>query len=148
MASILALNDDCLHRIVSYLDDPSSFYSIAGTCKRFLQVTKSTSHKNGPVAAKLFTWIRNRETNREEGEPRSTCVTEYQSVTLHLPSCDKNMVIDTKYFHDYIGNYDDELSIHVTCDDLDITSEGFTPLLPRDSACIGKRKKWPLLWNQ
>ncbi|KAJ7381562.1 hypothetical protein OS493_040452 [Desmophyllum pertusum] len=127
MASILVLNDDCLRKIVSYLDDLSSFYSIAGTCKRFLHVTKSTRNvlhsnllrskaeyyikcyiadireiythtdgyykycklrkllhdsasltaakgimtyakvmdvwqKNGPVAAKLFTWITNRET--------------------------------------------------------------------------------------
>ena len=42
MASLLALNDDCLHRIVSWLDDPGSFYNISLTCKRLLQVTKST----------------------------------------------------------------------------------------------------------
>jgi len=79
--------------------------------------------KNGPVVAKLFTWIADREASVEEGEPRATCTTRYRSVTLHLPSCDKNMVINTKYFHDYIGNYDDELSIHITCGDLDVTSE-------------------------
>lgn len=194
MASLLALNDDCLHRIVSCLDDPHSFYSIALTCKRLLQVTKSTRNvihskllrskaefyiksylvditnvngrtrdtslgsndkycklrdllegsarltaakgrlsyakvidvwqKNGPVVAKLFTWIRNQESSVEEGEPRATCITKYESVTLHLPSCDKDMVIETRYFHDYIGNYNDELSIHVTCGDLDVTSEG------------------------
>ena len=198
MASLLALNDDCLHRIVSCLDDPGSFYNISLTCKRLLQVTKSTRNvihskllqlkaeyyiksylvhisntsggragragrarrsddydkycklrhllhgsarltaakgtlsyakvidvwqQNGPVVAKLFTWIANRETSREDGWPRATCRTQYRSVTLHLPSCDKNMVIDTKYFHDYIGNYDNELSIHVNCGDLDVTSE-------------------------
>ena len=80
--------------------------------------------QNGPVVAKLFTWIANRETSREDGEPRATCSTQYRSVTLHLPTCDKNMVINTEYFHDYIGNYDDELSIHVKCGDLDVTSEG------------------------
>ena len=191
-SSLLGLNDDCLHRIVSYLDDPRAFYSISLTCKRLLQVTKSTRNamhskilrskseyyikiylvhisntngragrsnhydkycklrdlleasarltaakglfsyakvidvwqKNGPVVAKLFTWIRNQETDVERGEPRATCITTNQSVTLHLPSCDKNMVINTRYFHDYIGNYDDELRIHVTCGDLDVTSEG------------------------
>lgn len=193
MASLLALNDDCLHRIVSCLDDPHSFYNISLTCKRLLHVTKSTRNvihskllrskaeyyiksylvditntsggrarrsddydkycklrdllqgsarltaakgilsyakvidvwqKNGPVVAKLFTWIANQEDSVEEGEPRATCITQYRSVTLHLPSCDKKMVIDTTYFRDYIGNYDNELSIHVTCGDLDVTSEG------------------------
>ena len=80
--------------------------------------------KNGPVVAKLFTWIRNHETSVEKGEPRATCITKYESLTLHLPSCDKNIVINTRYFHDYIGNYDDELAIHVTCGELDVTSEG------------------------
>ena len=80
--------------------------------------------QNGPVVAKLFTWIANRKSSREDGEPRATCSTQYRSVTLHLPSCDKNMEINTKYFHDYIGDYDDELSIHVKCGDLDVTSEG------------------------
>lgn len=193
MASLLSLNDDCLHRIVSFLDDPDSFYNISLTCKRLLQVTKSTRNvihskllllkaeyyiksylvditntsggrarrsdvydkycklrdllhgsarliaakgilsyaqvidvwqQNGSVVAKLFTWIANRKTSEEKGEPRATCITRYRSVTLHLPSCNKNMVINTKYFHDYIGNYDDELSIHITCGDLDVRSEG------------------------
>ena len=63
------------------------------------------------------------------GEPRATCLTQYRSVTLHLSSCDENMVINTSYFHDYIGNYVDELSIHVTCGDLDLTSEGELKLI-------------------
>lgn len=203
MASLLALNDDCLNRIVSYVDDPGSFYNISVTCKRLLQVSRSTRNvihskilqskaeyyiksylvditntsdgrhgharrsddydkycklrdllhgtvrltaakgilsyakvidvwqQNGPVVAKLFTWIANRETREENGEPRATCITQYRSVTLYLPSSEKNMVIETKYFHDYIGNYDDELTIHVTCGDLDITSEGKLTVSPR-----------------
>ena len=197
MASLLGLNDDCLQRIVSYLDDPRSFYSISLTCKRLLQVTKLTrnvihskllrskaeyyikiylvhicdttwkadlfdkycklrdllrgsSHliaakgiltyakvidvwqKNGPVVAKLFTWIRNQETDEEDSESedseyevwglRPTCITT--SVTFHLPSCDKNMVINTRYFEDYIRERCHGLSIHVTCGDVDVTSDG------------------------
>lgn len=84
------------------------------------------------MAAKLFTWIRKQKSSTEEGEPRATCSTEYRSVTLHLPGCDKNLKIDTTYFHDYIGNYDNKLSIHVTCGDLDVKSEGFTHYCPED----------------
>ena len=185
MASILSLNDNCLSRIISYLEDPLSFHSVALSCKRVQQVienTRSILHpkllrakaeyyikrylveiaggrdygkysklenllsnaarltaakdlltyakvvdiweRNGPVAAKLFTWIRKQKSSTEEGEPRATCSTEYRSVTLHLPGCDKNLKIDTTYFHDYIGNYDNKLSIHVTCGDLDVKSEG------------------------
>jgi len=40
--SILSLNDHCLTEIVSYLDDFSSFYDFALTCKRFHQVMSST----------------------------------------------------------------------------------------------------------
>ena len=49
MASILSLPDDCLFSIVSCIDDPGSFYSIALTCRKFLQVTrnaKSVLHTN------------------------------------------------------------------------------------------------------
>ena len=42
MASILSLPDDCLHKIVSFIEDPSSFNSITLTCQRFLQVTKNS----------------------------------------------------------------------------------------------------------
>ncbi|KAJ7392579.1 hypothetical protein OS493_010227 [Desmophyllum pertusum] len=42
-SAILSLNDDCLHNIVSYLDDHRSFHSFALTCKTLLQVTKSTN---------------------------------------------------------------------------------------------------------
>ena len=133
-SAILSLNDDCLHNIVSYLDDHRSFHSFALTCKKFLQMTKRSHvphpnvlalkaeyyikcyicdevygraparfdryrdlakllhvssrlsyanvvnmwQKNGPVAAKLFTWITNQQTGK---------------LTLHLPSSDKSMVI-------------------------------------------------------
>ena len=45
----LWLTDDCLLRIVSCIDDPTSFYNIALTNRRLLQVTKSAKsahHKN------------------------------------------------------------------------------------------------------
>ena len=45
----LWLTDDCLLRIVSCIDDPTSFYNIALTNRRLLQVTKrakSAHHKN------------------------------------------------------------------------------------------------------
>ena len=191
MASVFSLTDDCLLGIVSHIDDPSSFYSFALTCQRFLQVarhTRSALHTNllrakaeyyvkryiveighdydkccklkdllrdsarltaakrmitydkvinawetnGPVVAKLFTLLRNLEFSEEEGHPRATCFTEHRKFTLHLPSCGKSMVIETSYFGDYGHNYDPELSIHVTCGDLDVKSEGFTRCSPGD----------------
>ena len=87
---------------------------------------------NGPVVAKLFTLLRNLEFSEEEGHPRATCFTEHRKFTLHLPSCGKSMVIETSYFGDYGHNYDSELSIHVTCGDLDVKSEGFTRCSPGD----------------
>ena len=186
MASLLTINDDCLCRIISFLDDPASFHSVALSCKRVQQVinnTQSILHPkllrvkaeyyikcylveitdgrrdynkfrnlenllsnaarltaakelltyakvvkvweiNGPVAAKLFTWIRNQESRTEEGVRRATCFNEYQSVTLHLPGCDEDLKIDTTYFHTHIINNNNKLSIHATCGDLDVTSEG------------------------
>ena len=41
MASILSLPDDCLYKIVYCIDEPSSFYNITLTCKRFLQVAEN-----------------------------------------------------------------------------------------------------------
>ncbi len=40
MASILSVNDDCLCELLSYIDDPRTFYNISLTCKRLVQVTK------------------------------------------------------------------------------------------------------------
>ena len=198
MASVLSLTDDCLRRIVTYVDDPSTFYSFALTCQRFLQVVENTRsvlhtkllrkkaeyfikryvveigddyHKlrklegllrdsarltatkgtltfdklinvwqtSGPVAAKLFTWILNQKSKREEGEPRETCFTERRSVKLQL-SCGKQMLIQTYFFRDYNGTYDPELSIHVTCGDLDVTSGGFTRYSPEDYMYWGKEE--------
>ena len=88
--------------------------------------------RNGPVVAKLFTLFRDKEFSVEEGEPRATCFTEHRKVELYLPSCGKRMVIETSYFNDYGHNYDPELSIRVTCGDLDVTSEGFARSSPAD----------------
>ena len=191
MASLLSVTDDCLRKIVSYVDDLSSFYSFALTCQRFLQVIKNTRsvlhtkllrakaeyfikryvvevighyrklrkledllrnsarlteakgtltydkvidvwRKNGPVVAKLFTWILKQGSSREEGEPRATCFTECRSLTLQLPSYGKQMVIKTSFFRDYNGMYDPELSIQVTSGELDVKSEGFARYSPDD----------------
>ena len=43
MESILFLSNDCLLRIVSWLDDPGSFHSFALTCSRFFEVSKGSS---------------------------------------------------------------------------------------------------------
>ena len=40
----------------------------------------------------------------------------------YFPGCDKDLKIDTTIF--YSGDYDSELTIHVTCGDLDVKSEG------------------------
>ena len=42
MASILSLPEECLCKIVSFISHPRTFYSVALTCKRFLQVTRNT----------------------------------------------------------------------------------------------------------
>ena len=210
MAIILSVNYDCLHRILSFIDDPHSFHSIALTCKRFRQVINSTRnilhpkllrakaeyyikcyivditngkpcsgrlgddygklcklrdrlHKtvhlttakellsyakvvnvwqeNGPVAAELFTWTRDLETRMDEDDEPASCFTEVRNVTLHLPSCKKNMVISTKTFTDYVGisadsDYDEDdydsnddddeehATIRISCGDLHVKSQG------------------------
>ena len=43
MASILSLTDDCLFKIVSYIDHPGSFHSFILTCGRFSQVTRKAN---------------------------------------------------------------------------------------------------------
>ncbi|KAL9982369.1 hypothetical protein ACROYT_G004402 [Oculina patagonica] len=161
MASLLSLNNDCLHRIVSCLDDPPSFYSIALSCKRLLQVTKSTRNviHSKLLRSKAMFYIKSylvdivarglssgkyyKLGDLLEGikkalkgrAGRELLVSPNMSVTLHLPSCNKDMVIETTYFRDYmsyIGNYDNELSIHVTCGDIHVTSGGFTRYCPED----------------
>ena len=203
MASILSLPNDCLFRIVSCIDDPSSFYSIALTCQRLLQVTENTRsvlhtnilrkkaeyfikryivqlsritdndymigrrdsvavkydklrdllrdsarltaakgiltydkvidiwQRNGPVATKLFTWIRHLESNMK-GTGIPTSFKENRSVTLHLPNCRKSMVIESSYFGNHSHVHDRRHRIHVMCGDLDVISEGFTLSPPKD----------------
>ena len=86
----------------------------------------------GPVVAKLLTWFQGAESSREEGEPRATCYTESRKFSLQLPSCAKKMVIETSHFGDYGHNYDRELSIRVSCEDLNAESEGFSSYHPED----------------
>lgn len=195
MASILSLNDDCVRSIISFIDDPRSFYNFALTCKRFPEVTRNTANtlhanvlfakaeyylkcyvvditngidwgtqawmdgyekycnlrerlhesarltaatemltyakvidvwqNNGSVAAELFTLIRNQETTREK-RLRDSSFTEYRSVTLHLPSCDKDIVFDTMYLNDFPDDTinHDEITMRVTCGDLHVTWTG------------------------
>ena len=205
MASILSLPDDCLHKIVSVIEDPSSFNSITLTCQRFLQVTKDTRsvlhsnllrakaeylikcciverrrttdflhhrsalddgrrvdydgrqlvallrgcarltttkntltfdkvvavwQRNGPVAAKLFTWVRNIEEthpSKDQGSVMETTFSENRSITLDLPSCERSLVINTWYFGDYSNEIVPSLRIQITCGDLTLKSgEGFS----------------------
>ena len=121
-------DDKSDYRKFSKLEDLLSNAVRLTEAKKTLTFAKLVNvwEKNGPVVAKLYTWIRNQESRTENGEPRATCVTEYQSVTLHLPGCDKDLKIDTTYFYDYYNNYDNELSIHITCGDMDVKWEGKT----------------------
>ena len=119
-------DDKSDYRKFSKLEDLLSNAVRLTEAKKTLNFSKLVNvwEKNGPVVAKLYTWIRNQESRTENGEPRATCVTEYQSVTLHLPGCDKDLKIDTTYFHVHIDDQDNELHIRVTCKDLDVESKG------------------------
>ena len=75
---------------------------------------------NGAVVAKLFSWLRNKESSVQDGEPRAPCSTGYRKVTFCLPSCGEtgeSLTIQTSYFRDY---------------DIDVKSEGFTRCSPKD----------------
>lgn len=158
MASILSLTDDCLFKIVSYIDDPGSFHSFILTCRSFPQVTRKASsilhtnllkakaefliesyivhdigeagddfnkfdklrnllyesaqliearrlltydrvmdvwQRNGPVAAKLFTWVRNQISSVDYSCKR-------QSVTLYLPKCELSLAISCLLYCEHI----------------------------------------------
>ena len=181
MASILSLTDDCLFKIVSYIDHPGSFHSFILTCRRFSQVTgKANSilhtnllrakaeffiksyifydigetanefdkfdklqnflhesaqliaakevltydrvmdvwQRNGPVAAKLFTWVRNQISSVDFFCKR-------QSVTLYLPKCELSVVISCLF-------YCEHLKIWVTCCDINRNSEVWGRYSPED----------------
>ena len=190
MASIMALNDDCLCTILSFISDGGSFYNFAIACRRFANVAKSMNYlrseilkvkadfylkkvlvekrgcsyevnqkvqnlltdsvnwakrkclvtegklldvweKNGPVAAKLFSWITSRTEREETGEPRATCSTEFTEFKLRLPSIKQCMTVSTKYFRDCNGIYDDEMSIKISCGDIKVLTEK----LPHTNPC-------------
>jgi len=88
--------------------------------------------RNGPVVAKLFTWVRNLESKISKYTGPATAFIEVRSVTLNLPSCGKSMVIETSYYGDYSHTHDPHLLIHVTCGDLYAVSVGFTRSSPED----------------
>ena len=88
--------------------------------------------RNGPVAAKLLTWVRNLESRVYEYGGRATALSILHRVTLNLPSCGKSMVIGTSYYVDYSHRDDPKLHIHVTCGDLNVESGGFTRSSPED----------------
>ena len=201
VASMLSLNDDCLCMIVSCIDDARSFYSVAITCKRLLQVTKSRRkilhpnllptkaeyylkhhfldlahctpgqtgrktlqkrlsayegfrklrdvlhgavrfteakklltyprivdvwQKNGPVVAKLLTWVRDQDAEVKNGVHQRISATEHTCVTLNLPHCEKDMVISASFYFDHSRWFDSKLKIDVTCGDLNVSSECVT----------------------
>ena len=94
----------------------------------------------GPVVAKLLTWFRGSESSREEGEPRATCYRESRKLSLQLPSCAKKMVIETTHFGDYGHNYDRELTIRVSCEDLKAKSERFSKHHPEDYMYMAEKE--------
>ena len=180
--SILSLPDECLENIVSFVDDPFTFGSIALTCKRFLQLTENdervmhtnllkskaeyyiklwTAHsrrrlgngdnrfwdyigdmhellrdcatltasknavtydkvmavweRNGPVAAKLFTWVRDLKCT-----VYNSLSHERRDVTLHLPKCKKSVIIWASLDREStLGSYP---NLRINCGDLSVES--------------------------
>ena len=191
MAPILSLPEECLCKIVSFIDHPRTFYSVALTCKRFLQVTRNTRcvlharllkfkalyfirrydveidldeekrdkmrklvcscaqltkarefltydkvidlwQKNGPVAAKLLTWVRNQQDGdevffRDDWDGFIT-INKSQTLTLRLPGGGQTLVIETDYVEEYPIEEDSKITmIHITSEDLqlDVTLKEF-----------------------
>ena len=191
MASILSLPEECLCKIVSFIDHPRTFYSVALTCKRLLQVTRNTRcvlharllkfkalyfirrydveidldeekrdkmrklvcgsaqltkarefltydkvidlwQKNGPVAAKLLTWVRNQQDGdevfyRDDWDGFIT-INKNQTLTLRLPGGGQTLVIETDYVEEYPIEEDSKITmIHITSEDLqlDVTLKEF-----------------------
>jgi len=105
------------------------------TAKRVLSYDRVIDvwQRNGAVAAKLFTWVRNLESRVEAEEFQTdSSFAEHRNTTLHLPNCGKSMVIEASHSGDYVQSYDPELNIHITCGDLDVISEGFPRSSPED----------------
>lgn len=115
MASILSLPDECLHMIFSCIDGPSSFYNIASSqqiwflidsvclvaSKVFLTYEKVVDvwQRNGPMVAKLFTWVTIQETSvrncfRGLLTAKSSKV---RTVAFHLLGCCETLVIKSSY---------------------------------------------------
>ena len=180
--SILSLPDECLENIVSFVDDPFTFGSIALTCKRFLRLTENDRRvmhtnllkskaeyyiklwtaysrgrlangkdrfcddiyhigdlltecatltasknavtydkvmaaweRNGPVAAKLFTWVRDLKCTVYNFIPCET-----RNVTLHLPKCKKSMIIRAHLDRESTARTNPSLTIN--CGDLRVSS--------------------------
>ena len=191
MASILSLPEECLCKIVSFIDHPRTFYSVALTCKRLLQVTRNTRcvlharllkfkalyfirrydveidldeekrdkmrklvcgcaqltkarefltydkvidlwQKNGPVAAKLLTWVRNQQDGdevffRDDWDGFIT-INKNQTLTLRLPGGGQTLVIETDHVEEYPIEEDSRITmIHITSEDLqlDVTLKEF-----------------------
>lgn len=89
--------------------------------------------RNGPVAAKLLTWLRNKESTVEKNIKRlhstETSSKKNWSITLHLPGCEKTMIIKTSYFvksgnllfHSTQTNK--QIGIQIKCGDIDVTAK-------------------------
>ncbi|XP_068701790.1 uncharacterized protein [Montipora capricornis] len=183
-ATISSLPDECLENIVSFVDDPFTFGSIALTCKRFLRMTENdrrvmhtnllkskaeyyiklwTAHsrrrlvnrdhryediddiddihellhecatltssknavtydkvmavweRNGPVAAKLFTWVRDFKCT-----VYNSLSCEKRNITLHLPKCKKSMIINANL--DRESTWRCTPSLTINCGDLCVKS--------------------------
>ena len=114
-ASILSLPDECLHMIFSCIDGPSSFYNIASSqpiwflidsvclvaSKVFHTYEKVVDvwQRNGPVVAKLFTWVTIQETsvrNCFRGLLTANS-TKVRTVAFHLLGCGETLAIRTSY---------------------------------------------------
>ena len=89
--------------------------------------------RNGPVAAKLLTWLRNKESTVEKNIKRlhstETSSKKNWSITLLLPGCEKTMIIKTSYFvksgnllfHSTQTNK--QIGIQIKCGDIDVTAK-------------------------
>jgi len=73
----------------------------------------------GLVAAKLYTWIKSSDIELEEGGRTKESGRIRKRLTIHLPNCDEDLTITTLYI-DYVDNYSREITIKVSCGELNI----------------------------